>query len=177
MLDSKASIWIRVFAGRWGNPAALASASDFAQPIWVCESWKGREQVGHRICGGRKGHLLDVSSLVWISGVDIWSGRRRIEGVFTQWRCRFGCGSRGGSEAYPLRKLSTWSIDCLTCSHFRTVFSKKSRAPGDADFFSVLLPFPFQLSPSRSQKSRSLFANNLTTPSTHMPRLRSAKEI
>ena len=84
-----------------------------------------------------------------------------------------GCGSAAGpgvgAGQHPLSELRAWSIDRLTCSGFRTLFSKQSSAPAEANLFSVLLSFPSILSPSRSPKSRSLFANNLAAHSIHPP--------
>ena len=70
--------------------------------------------------------------------------------------------SAAGAGQYALSELSAWSIDCLTCSRFRTECYKQSSAPEELDFPPppLPLPLPLPISPSRSCGSRSLFANH-----------------
>jgi hypothetical protein len=70
--------------------------------------------------------------------------------------------SAAGAGQYALSEFRAWSIDCLTCSRFQTESSKQSSAPEELDVPPLPLPLPPSppISPSRSLKSRSLFANH-----------------
>jgi hypothetical protein len=75
------------------------------------------------ICSN-EGLLADISSSALMLGQDVEGG----ENVY------LSSGDEGSAAAawYALSELGAWSMDCLTCSHFRTVFSKESSTPHGA---------------------------------------------